>query len=132
MRAQRRISLASGAEYCPRDCSPLDVDDDMVLSGVDSVTEKSLNGPRVTNLIAALVSGTENRYQTFLTVVRLVRKWAKSRSLYSNKMGYWGGVNINIAVALCLQLYPNACPASLLQKFFLVFRSWRWPNPFVA
>ena len=106
-----------------------DVDNDLVLSGVDSATEKSLNGPRVTNLIAALVSGTEERYQTFLTVVRLVRKWAKCRGLYSNKMGYWGGVNINIAVALVLQLYPNACPASLLRKFFLVFKSWRWPNP---
>ena len=44
-------------------------------------------------------------------------------------MGYWGGVNINIAVALALQLYPNACPASLLRKFFLLFKSWRWPNP---
>lgn len=106
-----------------------DIDNDAVLSGVDSATEKSLNGPRVTNLIAALVSGTEERYQTFLSVVRLVRKWAKGRGLYSNKMGYWGGVNINIAVALVLQLYPNACPASLLRKFFLVFKSWRWPNP---
>ena len=106
-----------------------DIDNDMVLSGVDSATEKSLNGPRVTNLIAALVGGTEERYQTFLTVVRLVRKWAKARGLYSNKLGYWGGVNINIAVALVLQLYPNACPASLLRKFFLVFKSWRWPNP---
>ena len=106
-----------------------DIDNDLVLSGVDSSTEKSLNGPRVTNLIAAFVSGTDQRYQTFLSVVRLVRKWAKSRGLYSNKMGYWGGVNINIAVALVLQLYPNACPASLLRKFFLVFKSWRWPNP---
>jgi poly(A) polymerase len=106
-----------------------DIDNDAVLNGVDSATEKSLNGPRVTNLIAALASGTDERYQTFLTVVRLVRKWAKSRGLYSNKMGYWGGVNINIAVALVLQLYPNACPASLLRKFFLVFKSWRWPNP---
>ena len=106
-----------------------DIDNDLVLSGVDSATEKSLNGPRVTNLIAALVGGTEQRYQTFLTVVRLVRKWAKNRGLYSNKMGYWGGVNINMAVALVLQLYPNACPAIALRKFFLVFKSWRWPNP---
>lgn len=107
----------------------LDIDNDAVLDGVDSATEKSLNGPRVTNLIAALVSGNSKRYQTFLTVVRCVRKWAKNRGLYSNKMGYWGGVNINIAVALCVQLYPNACPASLLRKFFLVFKTWRWPNP---
>ena len=107
----------------------IDIDDDAVLSGVDSATEKSLNGPRVTNLIAALASGTGERYMTFLSVVRLVRKWAKNRGLYSNKMGYWGGVNINIAVCLVLQLYPNACPASLLRRFFLVFKSWRWPNP---
>ena len=106
-----------------------DIDNDAVLDGVDSATEKSINGPRVTNLVAAFVNGTPQRYQTFLTVVRCVRKWAKARGLYSNKMGYWGGVNINIAVAQCLQLYPNACPASLLRKFFLVFKTWRWPQP---
>jgi len=109
-----------------------DIDNDKVLDGVDSATEKSLNGPRVTNLIAALVNGTPaipERYECFLKVVRCVRKWAKARGLYSNKMGYWGGVNINIAVALVIQLYPNACAASLLRKFFLVFKSWRWPNP---
>lgn len=94
----------------------LDIDNDAVLDGVDSATEKSLNGPRVTNLIAAFVGGTPERYQTFLTVVRCLRKWAKARGLYSNKMGYWGGVNINIAVAQCLQLYPNACPSTLLRK----------------
>jgi len=72
-----------------------DIDNDAVLDGADSATEKSLNGPRVTNLIAALVTGpTPDRYQTFLAVVRCVRKWAKARGLYSNKMGYWGGVNI--------------------------------------
>jgi poly(A) polymerase len=63
-----------------------DIDNDAVLDGVDGATEKSLNGPRVTNLIAALVSGTPERYQTFLTVVRCIRKWAKARGLYSNKM----------------------------------------------
>mmetsp|Transcript_26100 Transcript_26100/g.38611 ORF Transcript_26100/g.38611 Transcript_26100/m.38611 type:complete len:833 (+) Transcript_26100:89-2587(+) len=107
----------------------LDIDNDAILDGVDGATEKSLNGPRVTNLIAKLVGGTKDRYQTFLTVVRCVRKWCKSRGLYSNKMGYWGGVNINIAVALCVQLYPLDCPASLLRKFFLVFKTWRWPTP---
>jgi poly(A) polymerase len=33
-----------------------DINDDKVLDGVDSAPEKSLNGPRVTNLIAVLVS----------------------------------------------------------------------------
>ena len=106
-----------------------DIDNDAVLDGADGATEKSLNGPRVTNLIAAFVSGTPQRYQAFLTVVRCVRKWAKARGLYSNKMGYWGGVNCNLAVALTVQLYPNACPAALLRRFFLVFKTWRWPQP---
>jgi poly(A) polymerase len=106
-----------------------DIDSDTVLDGADSATEKSLNGPRVTNLIAAMVGQTPDRYKSFLTVVRCVRKWAKARGLYSNKMGYWGGVNINIGVAMTVQLYPNACPASLLRKFFLVLKTWRWPNP---
>lgn len=44
-------------------------------------------------------------------------------------MGYWGGVNINMAVAVVVQLYPNACPATLLRMFFLVFKSWKWPRP---
>lgn len=106
-----------------------DIDNDAVLDGADSATEKSLNGPRVTNLLSSLASGTPERYQTFLIVVRCVRKWAKARGLYSNKSGYWGGVNINIGVCLAIQLYPNACPASLLRKFFLVFKTWRWPQP---
>jgi Poly(A) polymerase central domain len=32
-------------------------------------------------------------------------------------------------VALTVQLYPNACPAAILRKFFLVFKTWRWPQP---
>ena len=99
-----------------------DIDEDSDLDGVDSATENSLNGPRVTNLIAALLAGgipqNPQRYQTFLEVVRCVRKWAKARGLYSNKMGYWGGVNINIAVTLVVQLHPHDCTANLLRKFF--------------
>ncbi|KAH8075509.1 hypothetical protein JL721_1519 [Aureococcus anophagefferens] len=41
----------------------LDIDEDAVLQGVDEATEKSLNGPRVTNLIYKLVS---HNYESFL------------------------------------------------------------------
>ena len=27
------------------------------------------------------------------------------------------------------QLYPAAAPCTLLQKFFLVFLKWQWPQP---
>jgi len=107
----------------------IDIDNDQILANVSVATEKSLNGPRVTNLIAKLVSGTPERYQGFLKVVRCVRKWAKAKGLYSNKMGYLGGVNFNIMVAMICQLYPNASPSNLLRKFFTIYTKWTWPNP---
>ena len=50
----------------PRD---FDINDDNVLRGVDQSTEKSLNGPRVTNMIQRLVPN----YDSFLAVLRCVR-----------------------------------------------------------
>jgi len=32
-------------------------------------------------------------------------------------------------VARVCQLYPNADPSTLVQKFFLVFLKWQWPQP---
>jgi poly(A) polymerase len=32
-------------------------------------------------------------------------------------------------VARTCQLYPNAAPATLVHKFFLVFSRWKWPQP---
>lgn len=32
-------------------------------------------------------------------------------------------------VARTCQLYPNAAPATLVQKFFLIFSQWKWPRP---
>ena len=103
----------------------IDIFDDKILRNVDPATEKSLNGPRVTDLISHLVPDFEN----FLTVLRCIRKWAKSRGIYGNKLGYLGGVNCNILVAFVCQLYPKASPSSLLARFFRVFVNWKWNNP---
>mmetsp|Transcript_8907 Transcript_8907/g.27404 ORF Transcript_8907/g.27404 Transcript_8907/m.27404 type:complete len:745 (+) Transcript_8907:93-2327(+) len=100
-----------------------DVDVDDVLRAVDASTEKSLNGPRVTNLIFKLV---EHNYESFLAVLRVTRIWAKRRGIYSNKHGYLGGVNFNILVGIVCQLFPRATPAFLLEKFFELFANWNW------
>ena len=49
-------------------------------------------------------------YDSFLAVVRCIRLWAKRRGLYSNKMGFFGGINCNLLVCFVCQLYPQARP----------------------
>ena len=63
--------------------------DDKILRNLDSATEISLNGPRVTYMIYKLV---EKNFinQTFQKLLRCVRKWAKKRGLYGNMFGYLG------------------------------------------
>lgn len=105
----------------------IDILDDKILSGLDEATEKSLNGPRVTNMIFKLVG--EKTFPNFLIVLRCIRKWAKARGIYGNKLGYLGGINCNILVAFICQLYPNSSPSSLLFRFFKHYKDWNWPEP---
>ena len=46
------------------------------------------------------------------------------RGIYSNVLGYLGGVSWAMLVARTCQLYPNAVGATIVQKFFLVFNQW--------
>ena len=50
------------------------------------------------------------KYDSFLAVVRCIRLWAKKRGLYSNKMGFFGGINCNLLVCFVCQLYPQVRP----------------------
>ena len=116
-----------------------DILNDKILDGIDVATEKSLNGPRVTNMIPRLANrakdpdGTlidHNAFpETFLIVLRCVRRWAKKKGLYGNKMGYLGGVNCNLLVAMVCQLFPHASSSSLLKYFFQTYAGWKWPKP---
>lgn len=49
--------------------------------------------------------------------------------MYSNVLGFLGGVSWAMLTARVCQLYPNAAPSTLLQKFFLVYLKWQWPQP---
>ena len=48
--------------------------------------------------------------------------------IYSNAMGYLGGVSWAMLVARVCQFYPNALAATLVDRFFWVFSEWVWPN----
>lgn len=54
----------------------------------------------------------------------LLLLFLSERCIYSNSLGFLGGVSWAMLVARVCQLYPNAAPAVLVQKFFLVFSKW--------
>ena len=101
------------------------IDDDNVLRNLDARCVRSLNGCRVTDEILRLVPAVDS----FRLTLRAVKLWAKRHGIYSNTLGFLGGVSWAMLVARTCQLYPNAAPAKLINKFFFVFSSWDWPMP---
>ena len=87
-----------------------------------------MNGCRVTDAILSLVPDVDSK-EAFKTALRMIKLWAKNRGIYSNAMGYLGGVSWAILVARTCQLYPNACASTVVHKFFRVFTQWEWPKP---
>ncbi|XP_076057041.1 poly(A) polymerase hiiragi isoform X2 [Oratosquilla oratoria] len=103
----------------------VDLRDDTILKNLDEKCVRSLNGCRVTDEILRQVPNREN----FRLALRAIKLWAKRHGVYSNVLGYLGGVSWAMLVARTCQLYPNASAATLVEKFFLVFSKWTWPAP---
>jgi poly(A) polymerase len=115
----------------------LDLTDDSVLRGIDEKNARSLNGSRVTDSILSLVPNVER----FRETLRAVKLWAKSeyfcaqaiailidssaeRAIYSNILGFLGGVQWALLVARACQFYPTATPSVLIGKVFILFGGW--------
>ncbi|KAG6005508.1 hypothetical protein E4U21_007902 [Claviceps maximensis] len=102
-----------------------DLKDSGLLRGLDEAELRSLNGTRVTDEILALVP----EQSTFKLALRAIKLWAQRRAVYSNIMGFPGGVAWAMLVARVCQLYPRAATSVIVNKFFLVISQWRWPQP---
>jgi len=97
---------------------------DSLLKNCDQPSIYSLNGCRVTDQILSLVPNHEN----FRLTLKAIKLWAKKRGVYSNVIGFLGGVNWAILVAKICQMFPNLYPNKLIKKFFHVFSVWNWTN----
>uniref|UniRef100_A0A4W6DAL5 Poly(A) polymerase n=1 Tax=Lates calcarifer TaxID=8187 RepID=A0A4W6DAL5_LATCA len=99
--------------------------DDKMLQNIDKRCARSLNGYRVTEEILSLVPNIYN----FRLALRAIKLWAKRRNIYSNMLGFLGGISWAILVARICQVYPNAIASTLVIKFFKVYSMWVWPIP---
>ena len=99
--------------------------DDSHLRNLEEKSVLSLNGVRVTDSILSLVP----EIPTFRIALRCIKKWAQMRGVYSNVIGYLGGVSWAILTARICQLYPHAPPSVIVSRFFRVYEQWQWPSP---
>jgi poly(A) polymerase len=51
------------------------------------------------------------------------------KAVYSNVMGFLGGVAWAILVARICQLYPHASASVIISKFFHILTRWSWTSP---
>ncbi|KAI0219395.1 polynucleotide adenylyltransferase [Massospora cicadina] len=103
----------------------LELRDNNLLRNLDEPTVRSLNGSRVTDDILRLVPNIPE----FRDALRCIKLWASRRGIYSNVLGFFGGVAWAMLVARICQLYPNATASSIICKFFTVTSQWNWPYP---
>ncbi|EGT55592.1 hypothetical protein CAEBREN_22785 [Caenorhabditis brenneri] len=102
-----------------------ELSDDQLLRNLDAESIRSLNGCRVAEQLLKLVP----RQKEFCTALRAIKVWAKNHGIYSNSMGFFGGISWAILIARACQLYPNASPSKLVHRMFFIFSTWTWPHP---
>ena len=103
--------------------------DDTLLIGLDPTSIRSINGVRVAQFLLSTVGKNKIQLENFRLTLRAVKEWARVHGLYSNVLGFLGGVNWAILVCWISQKNPMARPHELLRSFFKRFSTWNWPTP---
>jgi poly(A) polymerase len=96
-----------------------------LVRGLNDVDVRALNGTRLKDELLALVP----QVKSFRHATRVIKLWSSQRAIYGNVFGYPGGVAWAIMVARICQLYPFACGATIVSKFFRLMYEWSWPRP---
>ncbi|KAI9476177.1 MAG: Poly(A) polymerase central domain-containing protein [Benjaminiella poitrasii] len=109
----------------PQVTESTDLNQTSILIGLDDRCVRSINGTRVADEIIRLVPNVV----TFRIALRCIKLWATKKAVYSNSLGFFGGIAWAILVARVCQLYPNACASVIVSKFFNLWKNWKWPLP---
>lgn len=108
-----------------RDDFSLSENTEQLLRNMDERDVRSVNGVRVTNDMLNLVYPKD----VFKKSLKVIRLWAKRKNIYSNAVGFLGGVSWAILTCRICQLYPLACPSLIVYTFFRIYSEWPWPKP---
>ncbi|ODQ65990.1 Poly(A) polymerase [Nadsonia fulvescens var. elongata DSM 6958] len=119
------IDIICGRLNIPQVPLDLSLEDKNLLKNIDEKDLRALNGTRVTDEILRLVP----KPTVFKHALRAIKMWAQRRAIYSNIMGFPGGVAWAMMVARICQLYPNAVSSVIVGKFFHILLRWNWPQP---
>lgn len=97
------------------------------MNGLEPACVLSFNGARVTEALVVILRSLQSAGQV-LVALRFLRGWAKSRFIYSNKSGYWGGINLALLIAYVAQRHPRYNAIMLVHAFFSTFAGWSWSD----
>eukprot|EP00405_Crypthecodinium_cohnii_P022854 CAMPEP_0206470970 /NCGR_PEP_ID=MMETSP0324_2-20121206/31268_1 /ASSEMBLY_ACC=CAM_ASM_000836 /TAXON_ID=2866 /ORGANISM="Crypthecodinium cohnii, Strain Seligo" /LENGTH=617 /DNA_ID=CAMNT_0053945173 /DNA_START=33 /DNA_END=1886 /DNA_ORIENTATION=- len=101
--------------------------DDEVLRDMDEKSVRSVNGYRAAVKILQKVPN----HDTFRASLRFVKHWAIRRGIYSNVLGFFGGITWSLMVAKICQMHPDLAPNWILVRFFQHYSQWDWSVPVV-
>jgi poly(A) polymerase len=103
----------------------IDLSNVSILRGLDDMGARSINGARVVKELLSAVP----EHKSFRYALRTIKLWSNQRGIYGAVFGYPGGIAWAIMVARIAQLFPNACGATIVCKFFNLMLRWDWPRP---
>ncbi|CAI6336331.1 unnamed protein product [Periconia digitata] len=101
------------------------IGDTSILQKLEDVDIRTINGPRVVQEMLQAVP----QLKSFRFALRTIKLWANQRGIYGAVFGFPGGIAWAIMVARIAQLFPMACGATLVCKFFNLMLRWPWPRP---
>lgn len=100
--------------------------DDMLVD-CDAASLRSINSYRNNARILQLVPNK----QLFRLSLSAVKRWAKARAVYGNRLGYLGGVSWAVLLTKVFQLFPASTVHAALEAFFKTFAVWKWNRPVI-